>query len=323
MIDVGKIYLTIVEFLAPLRRANWKVIVLCFSTAGTFWFFNALNKVYTTKINYPVSIVYNHDSLTAVKDPPEEIPINVTGGGWQLLKRTISVNTEPVMIKPENPVNTQYLTSSNLLPIFAGQLTDLNVNYIAVDTIFFNIEPFADRRLPIDLDSLGIHLKENYYITTPVMLKPDSINFHGPVSLVDQLPELFVISLSDKDISKNFDEDLSLDIFSPSLIKKDPEVIHVKFGVEQFVNVATDLDIQLVNFPYDSSVFIDHSILHGDFKIQKSKRGAFKNQDILLIADLNNIRATDSTIVIEIMDIPEYIKDFTLDEDRVKVVYAK
>ena len=139
MIDISKISLTIVDALAPLRKANWKVILLCFSTAATFWFFNALNKVYTTRIDYPLNIVFNKDSLVAVKDPPEEIPVNVTGGGWQLLKRTISINTKPVVVQLENPVQTHFFTANNLLPIFSDQLTDLNINYIATDTIFFKI----------------------------------------------------------------------------------------------------------------------------------------------------------------------------------------
>ena len=161
----------------------------------------------------------------AVKDPPEEIPVNVTAGGWQLLKRTISMNTEPVRIEPENPVQTQFLTAINLLPIFSDQLSDLNINYIATDTIFFKIEPYSDKRLRIKLDSSSIQLKENFYIMSELEVEPDSVNFHGPVSLINQLPDVFLVALSDRNISSSYDEELSLDLFSPSLIKKDPEAI--------------------------------------------------------------------------------------------------
>ena len=323
MFDVGKISLVIAEFLAPLRKANWKVILLCFSTAATFWFFNALNKVYTTRVNYPVALVFNKDSLVALKDPPEEIPINVTGGGWQLLKKTISVNTEPVVIKPENPVQTQFFTATNLLPIFSSQLTDLNVNYIATDTIFFKIEPFEERRLCIKLDSSSIQLRDNFHITSDPFVEPDSVNFHGPRSLVNQLPDVFLVSLSEKNINSNYDEELSLDLFSHSLIKKDPEVIHIKFDVEEFIDQSENLNVELVNFPYDSTIYIKSSIVEATFKVQKSFRNKLKPEDFLIIADLSNMHAADSTITIEIMDLPYYVREIDFQQKRVKVIYAE
>ena len=318
-----KYHLELSKILAPLRGANWTVILLCFSTAATFWFFNALNKIYTTRINYPVSLVYNMDSLVAIKDPPEEIPINVTGGGWQLLKRTISGNAEPVIITPDNPVQTQFFTATNLLPIFSSQLTDLNINYIAIDTIFFKIEPYVNKRLLIKLDSTSIQLRENFFITSELSVEPDSVNFHGPVSLINKLPEVFMVSLSDKNIDDRFDEELSLDLFSPTLIKKSPEVIHIRFDVEEYIEQNITLDVEMVNFPYDSTIYIQPNSTGASYKVQKSFRNEIKKDNFLIIADLNNMHSTDSTITLEIMDLPYYVKDIDLADYRVKVIYAE
>jgi YbbR domain-containing protein len=215
------------------------------------------------------------------------------------------------------------LTAANLLPIFSSQVKDLNINYIAADTIFFKIEPFKERKLSIKLDSSNIHLKENFYITSNLFMEPDSVIFRGPLSLVDRLPDVFKVTLSDKNINSRFDEELSLDLFSSSMIKKTPEVIHIKFEVEEYIDQTAKLSIEQVNFPYDSTAFILNSTVDVTFKLQRSFRNKMKTNDFLLFADLNNMHAADSTITIEVMDQPDYIMDLSLKETRVKVFHEK
>jgi hypothetical protein len=207
------------------------------------------------------------------------------------------------------------------LPLFANQLTDLNINYIATDTLFFDIETYSERKLFITLDSGSVDLAENFRITSDILVEPDSAVFRGPLSLVNQLPEVFLVSLSENKINREYNEELSLDLFSPSLIKKFPEVIHVQFDVEEYIDQDAQLNIELVNFPYDSSVYIQNSLVDAAFKIRKSFRNRMKKEDFLVIADMNNMHS-DSTITIEVMDLPRYVSDISFTQNRVKVIYA-
>jgi hypothetical protein len=306
----------------PLQNANWTVIALCVATAATFWFFNALNKVYTTRIDYPIQLRYDRDSLVMVKEPPRKVPINVTGGGWQLLKRTVSINAEPIFLEPEKPAQTRSYSSARLLPIISEQLTDLNVNYVATDSISFRIEPYADRKLAIDLDSASISLRQNFSITSPVAIEPDSVVFHGPLSMVNQLPEVFMVSLDEEEIDDGYDEELSLDLFSNSIIKKQPEVVHITFSVEEFVDQSIMLDIEKVNFPFDSTVYLQQGQTEVQFVVPKTARNRYEKSDFMIIADLKYMQESDSTIALEIMDQPEYVRDLELINKRVKVIYA-
>lgn len=323
MIDVTKISRLIYDLSKPLKKANWTIVILCFVTAATFWFFNALNKVYTTRIDYPIELVFNHDSLVLVEEPPKEVAINVTGGGWQLFKRTISLDSDPVYLQPENPVQTEYFSSGSLLPLFSSQLPDVNINYVATDTIFFKIEPYADRRLVIDMDSSDIGLKENYFLTSSIRIEPDTVTFHGPQSLVQQLPTRFMVSLPERNIDDRYDEELSLDLFSPTIIKKNPELIRIRFDVEEFMPQNFILDIEKVNFPPDSTIYLEENQVETSFLLQRSYRNRIDKSDFLIIADLKYIHSVDSTITLEIMDQPDYVKNVVLNKNRVKAIYAK
>ena len=114
-----------------------------------------------------------------------------------------------------------------------------------------------------------------------------------------------------------------MDLFSPTLIKKYPEVIHIKFDVEEYVEQNLTLNLELVNFPYDSTVYINTTEINVSFRVQKSFRNQSTKDNFLIIADLNDIQTADSTITIEIMDSPEFIKDLSIKESRVQVIYAQ
>jgi hypothetical protein len=141
--------------------------------------------------------------------------------------------------------------------------------------------------------------------------------------MINQLPDVFMVALSDRNIDASYDEELSLDLFSPSLIKKDPEVIRVSFDVEEYVDQTEQLNVELVNFPYDSSIYVEPSKLEARLRLRRSFRSKVNAEDFLIIADLSNMLAKDSTISVEVMDMPEYVKDIFFEEKKVKVVYAQ
>lgn len=323
MKHANKILSFVEGFIAPLKKANWRIILLSIVTATIFWFFNALNKDYTARINYPVEYQFSRDSLVAVNDLPDELPVNVTGGGWQLLKKTISLNVHPVRIKLDNPAQTAYLTGSSLLPVFSEQLSGLNVNYVAIDTVYLQIQKIFKRTLAVKVDSAAIDMKKNYAIVSDVIIEPDSIQFSGPVSMIKNLSDPFIVKLTDKNVDSNYDEELSMDLFSSSLIKKTPELIHVMFDVDEYLRQSSPLKIETVNFPYDSSIYLNNGTVDASYLIQKGRRKDIEQFVFMVIADRNNINPEDSTITLEVINTPPYIKDLTLEKQKVKVIYGK
>ncbi len=304
---------------------------LSFLLAIIFWVFSALNKVYTAHISYPVQFVYNHDSLMAVKDLPKEIPVNVTGGGWELLKKTISTNVDPIEIRLQNPIHTEFLTGSNLLPDFSEQLKGLNVNYVATDTIYLQIEKIIEKKVHLFVDSASIDLRENFEIVSPVEVEPDSVLFKGPSSLIKKVPEDFRLVLSETDVHRDYDKELSMDLFSSSMIKKIPDLIRVHFKVAEWEEREAELKIERVNFPLDSSVELAKESVKAKFRVRKDMRNKLDNLNYLIIADLNNIAPGDSVITLEVVQQTEvagnedmnYIRDLQLEQSTVKLIYAR
>jgi hypothetical protein len=55
----SNIFTWIVDSVIIRKGSDIKVVVMCLLAATTFWFLNALNKDYSTRITYPVRFEYD------------------------------------------------------------------------------------------------------------------------------------------------------------------------------------------------------------------------------------------------------------------------
>jgi hypothetical protein len=238
---------------------------------------------------------------------------------------------DPIKITPKNPVQTYYLTSTNLLPAFSQELDGLNVNYVAIDTLFLDIEEIVKRKLVIDVDSMSIDLKKNFAVDSDVHVDPDTILFVGPSSMINSLPERFIITLSETGINSDYDEELSMDLFSSSSIEKRPEVIRVQFDVTEFVEREEVFRIEPVNFPYDSSVYLAADQVKARCLIKRNYRIDPNDLNFVIIADLSNEDPKDSTVLLEVIKREplrktgalDPIRELQLERDRIQLIYEQ
>ena len=104
--------------------------MLCVFTATIFWFFNALNKTYTTNINFPLAFDYDSENFIPVEGLPQTVRLNVTGNGWELFKRSTGVKQDPLEIPLEGLEEVKKIVGSGLKFPFTNQLNGLQINRI-------------------------------------------------------------------------------------------------------------------------------------------------------------------------------------------------
>lgn len=303
----------------PLNKDNWKAVVLCMITAFIFWLFNALNKTYTTHIDYPIHFQYNTDSLIAVSDLPRRIPLNVSGGGWNLLRKTLSVNPNPIFVNFDNPVNTQYITQYNLMPIASDHLEELTINFVGIDTLYIQIERKVRKKVKVKADTLNVELAQDYAINSPVDISPDSIELTGPESLINEYSDTLNLRIPDTDIDEDYNEEVSVADQLNDHIISSPNVVDVSFKVVRYIPVTEEFYIEKVNFPDNRSIELNREVVKANFKVPEPTKDQIDIFDFSVIADYNNLMLSDSTIELEAVRIPGYVRSFTLLENQVNV----
>ena len=229
------------------------MVILCLLAGTTFWVLNALNKSYSTKINYPVTfVIEDTDDVVVVEDLPEKIEIDVSGGGWNLLRKTFWFNINPLNIPLNNPEEVNYILGSSLVPLISDQLSEISLNYVVTDTLQIRIEEKIKKTLKVRLDSPSIEVNPPYQIISEVIVSPDSVTFTGPSSAINDLPDTITLSLP-SGIENDYNEDVEINYRGSDLVSYAPEAVNVRFEVARFVRVTKVVDVYPVNFPSDSS----------------------------------------------------------------------
>ncbi|MDH5366110.1 MAG: hypothetical protein OEW67_03935 [Cyclobacteriaceae bacterium] len=300
--------------------SNWRAVLLSIGAATTFWFFNSFNQNYTASISYPVNFVFARENFVIIEPLPEEVQINVSGGGWSIFRKTFGFNLTSGNITLEQPADVKKIVGSGLLPIISEQLKELRVNYIITDTLDINIERKKSRKLAVSIDSVAISLEPNYLITSSIKSFPDSVIVTGPESIINQLPTGLPMAIEETEIDESFDEFVEFKIrgYTQPLLEIEPAEINVQFTVEEFVRFSSKVSIHSINFP--KNTFLKDSIVEVDILMRKDNQNDLIQDSIIVEVDFNNLQI-DSTILPHVIRYPVIISSIELDTTSIKVQY--
>ncbi len=311
MEQVKSILIWVVRSFFISRRSDLKVVILCFVAATTFWFLNALNKDYSTRLLYPVRFIYDDSTYIATRPLPDKIALNVSGYGWNLLRKSFLPGANPLQFTISAPMRTHYLTGITMLPTVTEQLEEIRVNYILDDTLFVDFDRRVSKQIQLKVDSVNLGLAENHRITSPISLEPSSITFEGPASLINKLPNEIYIDLPTQDIDEEYNETLPLDYIQNSLITSDVSRVRVRFAVSPFVREVQRVPVQTVNFPQKNSPAMPAPEAEIQYWVRQEDANKARLQDFRVIANYDTYNPKDSTVRLVVIMRPGFAREVT------------
>ncbi|MDF9801029.1 hypothetical protein OKW21_006292 [Catalinimonas alkaloidigena] len=310
----------------PSNKDKLKVVTLCLLAATTFWFFSALNKTdYTTRIEYPLTFNYDQDSTYVLSSLPENILIEVSGGGWNLLRKTLLFDTPPIEVPLEDPVSTKYITGQSLSQQLAEQLGDVRLDYVVTDTLFINIDEAAEKEVMLTLDSSSIHLGDSYQLVSPVVLSTRRAILKGPSTILQDIGDTLYISLpnSESEVRADYKQIVSLEYSTSDLVRVTPEEIEVEFRVAPFDLLTRSVAVTTIDFPADSSLRLSPNRVDVTFWIQNEYLDLIKEFDFEVVANLRTLNTKDSTLTPVLRTYPEFAKNIAISPSKLRVEHVQ
>jgi hypothetical protein len=303
--------------LLRFNSKNWKAVVLCVFAATVFWFFNSLNKSYSTNISFPVNFDYDEENFMPVKPLPSSVRINVTGIGWDLFRRSLGLKIPPLVIPLERPAETKKIVAAPAL--FAHQMERLRINFVLSDTFHVAIEPKSKRWITVRLEPSSIYFREGYRRTSETIIEPDSIFIEGPTPLVNSFIEPVYLKLSERKLDSDYHEDVEVEFLHNELIQRKPPTVEVRFSVDKLVLIQDSVKLKLVNHPKGTRPYFGMNALGIKVNIPEKNLQTFNIDSVTAVIDLKYFKRGSAKIKPELVGLPPYSEIVMVDSVFVKL----
>ncbi|MFN5331205.1 MAG: YbbR-like domain-containing protein [Bacteroidota bacterium] len=306
------------------KLSNLKVVVLCCVAATTFWILNALNKDnYNTIVDYPLQWDFDQDNYVAVKPLPKSIQIQISGNGWDLLRKYFNFSAPPFPILLAKPADKNYILTADIQRALSEFIAPTYLENILEDSIIFQIDPIIKSSLTPYLDTTAYSLDKHVELDGQVRFTPDKVEIRGPSSLVEAYQGKFPISLNEMGIKNNFSAKVTLELEDKivELVQINPSTIQVDFKVLTFLEGNKRLKIKKLNFPKNVSLSNEELIPVITYLVEESKAKGLAEMEFEAVLDYKKRNRADSTLKITLNPAPSYLKDIRIDPPQVKLRY--
>ena len=306
------------------KAANIKVVVLCVLAATTFWILNALNKDnYNTIVDQPIEFYYDREEYMAVEELPTKLKIEIYGNGWDLLRKYFNLNVLPFPIELTDPSAQEFILTSSFQRALAEQTSPTQLSDILEDTLKIKINKIIEEKIKVEMDTIVYPLAKNIRFASDIMIMPDSILVKGPTSIIEQLEGRIVIDWEEQNIRENYSKVRKIDLpeGQQEFLTLDREEVQVDFEVVEYLEGSRMLDIRFLKFPTSVSLENADSTVLMDYLVDERQVDSLKSMELEGVLNYRNRNREDSTLVVRLNQIPEFIDSLTFDPEKFRLVY--
>ncbi|MEB2776157.1 CdaR family protein [Algoriphagus sp. D3-2-R+10] len=296
--------------ISPKKLSNLKVVVLCITAATTFWILNALNKDdYNTVVDFPIDLIYDQSQFVAVADLPKTLEIEISGNGWDLLRKYFNFNSDSYPIELNNPASNNYILTADLKRSLGEFLSPTQLVSVLQDSLKFNIDQITTIEVKPVLDSTSFSLGKNFRIIEPVTFSPEIITLTGPSSALDSLTT-FPIFLDENRINKSIDKEITLAVPENlgNQVTIEEEKIRVKLGIVEFLEGNKRLKINKLNFPKSVTLVDEDVVIMISYLVDERKSAELKELEFEAVLDYYKRNKADSTLTVQVKPMPDYLE---------------
>ncbi len=303
------------------NRTNWKAVLLCFIAALVFWFFNALNKDYSTNIRLGVNFEFDQERYIPVTPLPQEIYMNVSGNGWDLLRKSLGFNMPDMNIPLDRPTEVRKIVGSTLPALLAGQMGNLQINHVVTDTLYISVDPKETKKVKVTVDPERFEFAGGFGRLSPIVVLPDSISLVGPKSVLAQIPSSIQADIEAQNINNDFRRAVEVTLPGIDQVVLTPSTVEVIFEVVEWMEVAKKVKLEIENAPVRVRLSLVTDSVNCIIQIPKRQLADFEAaiETRHAVVDLADVKRGDRKLKPNLVGLPSYARLLQVDSVSIRL----
>jgi YbbR domain-containing protein len=226
-----------------------------------------------------------------VGEIPSELTLNVNGRGYSLLREIFSARQHQLNLKVlslnfntvPSDSNKAFVLTKTMKEFLQRQMgTEITLNYIIPDTLFYNFSTIIRKKAPVE-PNINIEFNKQYMLGSSLIVQPDSIIVSGPKVLIDTISKVQTEFKNFNKTDKSFSTELMLIPISGVYFVRKKVTLTVP--VEKFTESFVMVPVRVLNIP--------------DSMTMKTFPSAIKVNFIVSLRNYNKINAHQFRVIVD------------------------
>lgn len=215
------------------------------------WFIVNLNRDFNVTLQVPIQLSNLPDDRIVSNELPENVNVNLTGEGWQLI--SLYNNPPRVLLNAES----ENINLSEQIRSQIGAFNDINIMQVDPGSITIQTEAKATKRVPVE-NTVEISLRGQFGLLSDPVLTPDSVTVTGARSRIEEISSWQTRTVELTNINGSLEREIPLEAPGPGVLVQ-PETTILSIEVAEFTEAEIRVPIRTRNLPSGQAVTFNPS----------------------------------------------------------------
>ena len=301
--------------------------------AVVVWYFNALNKNYTTDLRFKINYENLPDDKVLVNAPPGEITLTVNAQGFTLVKYQMSLRLYPLVVDasysslrhlPNAPEGSYYITTQTIFDLIDSQLSsDIRLGRISPDTLHFFFSEMVQKEVLVK-STIDLQYEKQFLPKGNLRLEPSTVTVSGPSAIVDTMKFVYTKAGKYKKLKDTLKASVALQ--PVDMLKYSEKEVTLIQPVEKHTEATLNVPIEAINLPeglvmktFPGTVMVNCMVAISEYE----KLQAYQFRAVVDYNAIADIRENQAKIKVNLVKSPDYVSDVRFHPKNVEFIVEK
>lgn len=309
-----------------LSKKNFKTYSFFLVFTAFLWFALQFSKNYSKEIDFTIEYTKVGADRFVKENSDKEVSLTLEGNGFQLLKFFIFNKTLKLDVRKASAKlpTKSYYTGRKMLEVIKSSLNYTGVvTFSSKDTITVRFSKIITKEIPIKVKD-NIDFASGFTSLTGITTSKNTVAVRGPEVILDTLKYIETQELQLKDLQKNYEGKIALDVESLSAdLKIKEKKIPFSIEIDKLTEGEFTIPIDILNVPKGKRVQLFPKEVTVIFGVALKNYPKLTADDFSVVVDMNKAASEGNTLALKLEKSSKMANNVRLTEKEVQFIVIK